>query len=86
MEISQRNCISSFLQVLFGTPEDEVDPRPNRIGVIDTECNVKTIVDEAYKNASFLCEEYYNMAPDIDITIHNPEGKKARIDISDMFV
>jgi len=74
--------LTSQHQVLFGTPEDEVDPRPNRIGVIDTECNVKTIVDEAYKNASFLCEEYYNMAPDIDITIHNPEGKKVPVRLS----
>jgi pyruvate dehydrogenase kinase 2/3/4 len=45
--------------VMFGTPEDEKDHRENRIGLIDTSCNVKTLVDEAYKNASFLCEEFY---------------------------
>jgi pyruvate dehydrogenase kinase 2/3/4 len=68
--------------VMFGTPEDEKDHRENRIGLIDTSCNVKTLVDEAYKNASFLCEEYYQMAPDIEITIHNAvEGNDERIQL-----
>ncbi len=68
--------------VLFGLKEDEKDPRANRVGIIDTSCNVKMIVDEAYKNASFLCEEYYSMAPDIDITVRNAvEGKKEPVEV-----
>ena len=47
--------------VLFGTKEEDKDPRANRIGILDTECNVKNMVKEAYKNASFLCEEYYQV-------------------------
>jgi pyruvate dehydrogenase kinase 2/3/4 len=61
--------------VLFG-PSRGDETRPNWIGVLDTNCRVKNIVDAAYTNASFLCEEYYNMAPDIDITLRNEGAEK----------
>ena len=56
--------------VLFN-PDEEKDPRPNRVGVIDTVCNPKDIVMQAYTNASYLCEDYYYVVPDINIRIHN---------------
>ena len=38
-----------------------------RIGVIDPACKLKSMIMEAFQNAAFLCEEYYNCAPDIEI-------------------
>ena len=61
--------------MLFGMDEGDADyipeTRPNRIGVLDTDCNVKSLVMEAFNNAAFLCEEYYFTAPDIDIIMNN---------------
>ena len=52
--------------MLFG-PEDFRDDRPNRVGVIDTNCRIKNLAKEAFDNAAFLCEEYYFASPDLDI-------------------
>ena len=38
-----------------------------RIGMIDPACKLKSVIMEAFQNAAFLCEEYYNCAPDIEI-------------------
>lgn len=58
--------------MLFEKGEHVVkETRPNRIGLIDTNCNIKSLVNEAYTHASFLCEEYYYTSPDINITVHN---------------
>jgi pyruvate dehydrogenase kinase 2/3/4 len=66
--------------MLFGAAEDR-DTRPNRVGVIDTSCKLKTLVMEAYTNASFLCEEYYCYAPEITINATNAVDPEEPIEI-----
>ena len=55
-----------FLQhiLLF---EPDADKNTNRIGMIDPACKVKSVIMEAFQNAAFLCEEYYDCAPEIEI-------------------
>ena len=53
--------------MLFG-PEDFRDERPNRVGVIDTQCRLRALAQEAFDNAAFLCEEYYFASPDLEVT------------------
>ena len=55
--------------------------QPNMIGILNTECKVKDLVEQAFKNAAFLCEEYYQCSPDIDITMKNALDPKAPIEI-----
>ena len=35
--------------------------------MIDPSCRVKSVILESYQNAAYLCEEYYDYAPDIEI-------------------
>ena len=54
--------------------EPGADHNTNRIGMIDPACKLKSVIMEAFQNAAFLCEEYYNCAPDIEIKgdqVHN---------------
>ena len=41
---------------LFDPDADRDTPR---IGMIDPRCKVRSVIMEAFNNASFLCEEYY---------------------------
>ena len=50
-----------------------MDKKSRRIGMIDPSCKVKSVIMEAFQNAAFLCEEYYDCAPDIEI-----KGNKTR--------
>lgn len=73
--ISTRMLTNQHL-VLFGKEDEKAGApppvvQPNRIGVIDTDCKIKGLVEQAFQNAAFLCEEYYFAAPDIDITLKN---------------
>jgi len=65
--------------------EPEADKDSRRIGVIDPNCRVKSVIMEAYQNAAFLCEEYYDHAPDIEIkgqTMEkNAKGKKVGLSL-----
>merc|ERR550519_1445997 len=36
---------------------------------------------EAFNNASFLCEEYYSNAPDVEIKVHNHSNKKKPVEL-----
>jgi hypothetical protein len=47
--------------------EPDADKDTKRIGIIDPSCRVKSVIMEAFQNAAFLCEEYYECAPDIEI-------------------
>ncbi|XP_005111084.2 pyruvate dehydrogenase (acetyl-transferring) kinase, mitochondrial [Aplysia californica] len=55
--------------LLFGKKEKNNDPR--HIGCIDPSCNVSLVVQDAYENARFLCEQYYLAAPELDIVSRN---------------
>ena len=35
--------------------------------MIDPACKVKSVINEAFNNATMLCEDYYDCAPEINI-------------------
>jgi hypothetical protein len=49
--------------------EPDAEPASQQIGIIDTKCHVSNVIKSAYDSASFLCEEYYNMAPDLSLKV-----------------
>jgi len=65
--------------------EPDADKDTPRIGMIDPNCKVKSVIMEAFQNAAFLCEEYYGCAPDIEIKgqtlVRNANGKKVGLEL-----
>jgi pyruvate dehydrogenase kinase 2/3/4 len=51
--------------------EANVIKSPRQIGIIDTACRVESILENAYYNASILCERQYTVTPGLNLTIHN---------------
>jgi pyruvate dehydrogenase kinase 2/3/4 len=66
--ISIRMLINQHI-ILFSKKERNNDPR--HIGCIDPTCNVSLVVQDAYENARFLCEQYYLIAPELNIIMKN---------------
>ncbi|KAL1488076.1 hypothetical protein ABEB36_015444 [Hypothenemus hampei] len=61
--------IRLFSALIFGG-QLESAPGPNRskyIGCIDTQCDVVSVIKDAYENARFLCDQYYLASPDLII-------------------
>lgn len=54
---------------------------PQHIGCIDPRCDVLEVIRDAYANARFLCEQYYLLAPDLNIESHNPYEKTENIQL-----
>jgi len=65
--------------------EPDADKDTPRVGMIDPHCKVKSVIMEAFQNAAFLCEEYYDCAPDIEIKgqtlVKNAKGKKVGLEL-----
>jgi len=51
--------------------EPDADLDTTRVGILDPNCKVSAIVEHAFNQAAFLCEEYYMCAPELDMTTHN---------------
>lgn len=69
MLINQHICLFSAL--LFGGQLENA-PGPNKskyIGCIDTQCDVVSVIKDAYENARFLCDQYYLASPDLILEI-----------------
>ncbi|XP_071040443.1 pyruvate dehydrogenase (acetyl-transferring) kinase, mitochondrial isoform X1 [Parasteatoda tepidariorum] len=49
---------------LFGT---NLNGHPRHIGCIDPNCNVTSVLRDAYENAQFLCDQYYMASPSLEI-------------------
>lgn len=64
--------------LLFGKKEKNNDPR--HIGCIDPNCNVSSVVQDAYENARFLCEQYYLAAPELQIVNKNSSVTESETD------
>jgi len=79
--ISMRMLINQH-KLLF---EPDADKDTKRIGMIDPSCKVKSVIMESFQNAAFLCEEYYDCAPDIEIKgqtiVKNEKGKKVGLSL-----
>lgn len=46
-----------------------IDKKPDHnylIGAIDPQCDVLSVLEDAYNNAKFLCDQYYLCSPDIE--------------------
>ncbi|XP_067140853.1 pyruvate dehydrogenase (acetyl-transferring) kinase, mitochondrial-like isoform X1 [Centruroides vittatus] len=54
--------------LLFGS---ELNGHPRHIGSIDPNCHVSSVVEDAYENAKFLCDQYYLTSPGITVEEHN---------------
>lgn len=56
-----------ILALLFGKT-----PCPSRhVGSIDPYCNVVSVINDAFENARFLCDQYYLVSPDLIVKEHN---------------
>ncbi|KAK6183451.1 hypothetical protein SNE40_010931 [Patella caerulea] len=66
--------------LLFGS-DSELGNHPRHIGSIDPGCNVLHVVQDAFENARFLCEQYYLMCPEIEIICKSPGNKLKNIEI-----
>uniref|UniRef100_T1JG39 Protein-serine/threonine kinase n=1 Tax=Strigamia maritima TaxID=126957 RepID=T1JG39_STRMM len=54
--------------LLFGS---DMNGHSRHIGCIDPNCNVVSVVKDAFENAKFLCDQFYLASPNITITEHN---------------
>ncbi|XP_050717379.1 pyruvate dehydrogenase (acetyl-transferring) kinase, mitochondrial-like isoform X1 [Eriocheir sinensis] len=51
----------------------------NHIGSIDPHCNVVRVIEDAYANARFLCDQYYLASPELILRAHNERDKTTRV-------
>jgi len=42
-----------------------------QIGAIDPNCDVIAVVEDAFNNAKFLCDQYYLCSPDFELVTKN---------------
>ena len=73
--ISTRMLINQHT-LLFEDPDSDKEPRMNTsgyriVGAIDPNCSVIPIVERAYENARFLAEQYYMIAPGIEVKAYD---------------
>lgn len=55
--------------LMFGEKQDYL--QQGRIGAVHTNCNVLNVVQDAFTNARFLCEQYYLCSPQAKFVIKN---------------
>lgn len=60
--------------LLFGNELKDKEKKPMHIGCIDPECSIEAVVQDAYENASFLCDQYYLASPKILVQQYNGES------------
>ncbi|XP_061094589.1 pyruvate dehydrogenase (acetyl-transferring) kinase isozyme 3, mitochondrial isoform X2 [Conger conger] len=58
--------------LLFGN--DTNPAHPKHIGSIDPNCSVAEVVTDAYETAKMLCEQYYMVAPKLEIAEFNAKA------------
>ncbi|KFM76176.1 [Pyruvate dehydrogenase [lipoamide]] kinase, mitochondrial, partial [Stegodyphus mimosarum] len=52
---------------LFGS---NLNGHPRHIGCIDPSCRVTAVLNDAYENAKFLCDQYYMASPGVEVVEH----------------
>lgn len=50
----------------------------NHIGCIDPHCDVVRVIEDAYSNARFLCDQYYLASPELVLKYHNAKDKATK--------
>ena len=63
---------------LFGA---DLPGHPRHIGCIDPNCDVQSVVTDAYENARFLCDQYYLQSPEMVIETKNVDESGGPISI-----
>lgn len=63
---------------LFGA---DLPGHPRHIGCIDPNCDVTSVVQDAYENAKFLCDQYYLRSPEMIIDSRNVDTSGGPISI-----
>ncbi|CAB4065634.1 PDK2_3_4 [Lepeophtheirus salmonis] len=67
--ISTRMLINQH--VLFCARDKNPISDTELVGTIDPCCNILEVLDQAYKNSRFLCEQYYMNAPEMQVHTQN---------------
>lgn len=57
----------NILAILFG----EIPRQGRHIGCIDPVCDLGAVVQDAFENARFLCDQYYMASPELKLSQHN---------------
>lgn len=57
-----------FIAILFGGSEES---KGRHIGCLDPACDISAVVQDAYENARFLCDQYYLASPELVIQQYN---------------
>ncbi|KAJ7996712.1 hypothetical protein DPEC_G00239860 [Dallia pectoralis] len=65
--------------LLFG--DERTTSHPKHIGSIDPACNVPEVVKDAYETAKMLCEQYYMVAPELNIEEYNSKEPSKAIQV-----
>lgn len=60
--------LSFILALLFGNLTNE---QGRHIGCLDPACQLSAVVNDAYENARFLCDQYYLTSPELEIVEHD---------------
>ncbi|KAB7497937.1 [Pyruvate dehydrogenase (acetyl-transferring)] kinase, mitochondrial [Armadillidium nasatum] len=72
--VSIRMLINQHTLLFGGSPNTH-----NHIGCIDPHCDVIRVIEDAYTNARFLCDQYYLASPELIIKHHNERDHKTYI-------
>jgi len=65
--ISIRMLINQHVMQFFNKKPDH----PFAIGSIDPNCDVIAVIEDAFNNAKFLCDQYYLCSPDLELETKN---------------
>lgn len=73
--ISIRMLINQHTLLFGGQLEPAAGPIKSRhIGCIDPQCDLVSVIKDAYENARFLCDQYYLASPDLLVSEHQHVG------------
>ncbi|RWS11001.1 [Pyruvate dehydrogenase [lipoamide]] kinase-like protein [Dinothrombium tinctorium] len=64
--------------LLFGS---DIPSHPRHIGCVDPNCDVAAVINDAYENAKFLCDQYYLASPGLVVEQFNTLNPGAPISI-----
>ena len=62
--------------IIYG---DEPPVSPIHVGSIDPYCDVPMIVEDAFNNAAFLCDQYYLQSPQLDLEVMHESNTQGLI-------
>jgi len=80
--ISIRMLINQHVMLFLNKKPDH----PFAIGSIDPNCDVITVIEDAFNNAKFLCDQYYLCSPDLELETKNVVEKDSDDKINLVYV